>query len=206
MAGGTKSKPFFAGAILLQPAEALDAFVRAAQPGNEIVYCEAPEPQRTADGWLRAGELARDGLIRTHQRRRQGGGWQWYAVRTAKGMPKQVSPQEKVLGDEKTQIIFTELKRAANLGLPCPSDAALAAKAGLSMRQQAQWRVRELIRVELLSSTLVYEGGVPSRVVTIAETRWAGAAAGKFTALPKKWAALQEAATRDFKQAAGGSR
>jgi hypothetical protein len=187
--GGTS---FFTGAIVVQLPEALDAFVRASQPGNEFVYCEAPAPQY-GETWSKAGELARQGLVRTHERRRAGGGRQYYLVRTTKALPRELGPQDKVLADRATAAMFAELKRAASLGLPCPSDAELARKAGLNTRPQAMWRMRELIRVELISSTLAYEGGVPSRVVTIAPGRHAGSAAGKFTALPKKWRALREA-------------
>jgi hypothetical protein len=96
MAGGSTAKPFFVGEIVRQPPEALDAFVAVAQAGNEFVYCEAPSPIRD-ETWLRAGALARLGLVRTHDRRRPGGGRQWYLVRTRKPLPKDVSPQEKVL-------------------------------------------------------------------------------------------------------------
>jgi hypothetical protein len=205
VAGGSKPQPkFYVGAIVAQPAQAIDMFVHTAAAGNEFVYCEAPSPQY-GEGWTRAGELARQGLVRAHERRRQGGGRQWYLVRTTKPLPREQSPQDKVLGDRATAAIFVALKRAANLGQPCPSDAELMRSCGLNSRAQAQWRMRELIRVDLITSTLAYEGGVPTRVVTIVETRHAGTAAAKFTALPKKWAALKQAAEREL-GAAGGRR
>jgi len=197
MGGTAKAQPFFTGAIVVQPASALERFVRSAPAGAEFVYCEATEPQY-GETWTRAAELARDGLVRAHHRRRAGGGWEYYAVRTAKRLPREQSPAEKLLGDRAAAAIFAELKRAASLGLPCPSDADLKRKAGLNSRDQAAWRVRRLIDAGLITSTLAYEGGVPTRVVTIAETRHAGSAGGKFTALPKKWAELQRAAQRDF--------
>jgi hypothetical protein len=69
------------------------------------------------------------------------------------------------------------------------------------MRQQAGNRVRKLIELKLIRSELLYDSGVPARVVTILPGRHAGAAAGKRTALPRKWRALQEAAERDLRDA-----
>jgi hypothetical protein len=112
-------------------------------------------------------------------------------------LPKDVSPQEKVLNDAATAAIFVQLKREANFSLPCSTDAALARLTGLNTRNQAQHRVQELIRAELIESQIAYEGGVQTRVVTILAGRHAGSAAGKSTALPKKWAALKRAAERD---------
>lgn len=183
MAGGKASAAHYVGAIDVKSAQALDQFVRAAPPLAELVYCEAPEPQRSAGGWRRAGELAQDGLVNLFSRRRAGGGWQYYAVRTKKCLPRQQSPEQKVLDDRATAIIFTELKRAAGLGLRCPSDADLARKAGLNSRNQAAWRVRELIRVELIDSVQHYRAGVPTRVVTIKASKYAGSAAAKATVL-----------------------
>jgi hypothetical protein len=204
--GESKRTPkFFVGAVALQPMAALDAFVRAAEAGNEFVYCEAPSPMH-GDTWTRAGELAQQGLIRTHQRRRPGGGWQYYAVRTGRSLPREVNAQDKILADRATAAIFAQLKREANMGQPCSSDTDLARHAGLTTRAQAQWRVRGLVIAGLIESQLVYEAGVPSRVITIARTRHAGGAADKTTALPKKWASLRAAAQRDAGGAAAGGR
>jgi hypothetical protein len=200
MAGGQTAKPFFVGEIVRQPPEALDAFVAVAEAGNEFVYCEAPSPIRD-ETWLRAGALARLGLVRTHDRRRPGGGRQWYLVRTRKPLPKDVSPQQKVLNDAATAAIFVQLKREANFSLPCSTDAALARLTGLNTRNQAQHRVQELIRAELIESQIAYEGGVQTRVVTIRPGPHAGSAGGKSTALPKKWAKLMAAAEREGRSA-----
>jgi hypothetical protein len=75
--------------------------------------------------------------------------------------------------------------------------AELARQVGLSTRILAQNRVRRLIEVGLIESTVAHEGGVPRRVVTIVET-------GRRTKLPPKWAAL-EAAARNDSQAAGNA-
>jgi len=193
-----KERPRFEGVQGCAQLHVLDSWWRRASPGDEFIYCEALEPIRNDETWQRAGELARAGFLRTHERLRAGGGKQYFVVRTSKRVEKQLNPVEACLADPATDAILRALKRAANLGMPCPSDAELARAAGLNTRDQAQWRVRKLVDVGLISSTLAYEGGVPSRVVTIA-------ASGKFTALPRKWAELQRAAERDAR-AAGGAR
>lgn len=195
--GGAKAKSFFTGAILLQPPEAMDAFVRMASAGNEFIYAEAPEEPRNQACWSKAAELGRGGLVRTHQRRRPGGGWQFYLVRTSKPLPRETSLEERALSDRATAAIFVQLKREANLGLPCSSDTELMRIAGLAMRQQAGNRVRKLIDAGLIESTLAYEGGVPTRVIRILPSRYAGPSADKETALPRKWAALRASAARD---------
>jgi len=204
--GFQTAKIRFEGTIVLHPPSALDAFVRVAVAGNEFVYAEAPEPPRTAECWQHAAALAADGLITTHHRRRAGGGWQYFAMRTGRPLRGRAEAKQSVLDDPATELIFRELKRAANFERPCPSDEELKRKAGLSTRDQAQWRVRKLIDAGLVSSTVAYEGGVPTRVITIAEGQLAGSAGGKSTALPKKWAAAQQAARRDSRASSGDGR
>jgi hypothetical protein len=171
--------------------------MRGASAGEEFVYCEAPSPIR-GETWSRAGELATKGLILTLTRKRAGGGFVYFARRTSRPLGVKHDPVAAALADPATDAIFRALKRAANFGRPCPTDTELMRLAGLNMRQAAAWRVRRLIDLKLIQSTLAYEGGVPTRVVTIVAT-------GKFTALPKKWAALQQAAELDARAAAGGA-
>lgn len=185
----TAARPHFSGSQRLATVESLDAFVRTADRGAEFVYCEAPEPIR-GETWARVGELVRDELVRSHQRRREGGGFEFFVVRTGRQPREKASPQQRALADGPTSAIFAILKREASLVLPCSSDAELARKVGLSNRIQAQNRVRRLIEVGLIASTVAYENGVPKRVVTIIAT-------GKRTALPPKWALLERAARAD---------
>jgi hypothetical protein len=200
-ASGKADKERFAGIQGTARIEALDAWWRAALEGDEFIYCEALSPIRD-ETWHRAGELARSGYLRTHSRKRGGGGHSYFAVRTAKRLTPTVNPIDAALADAATETIFRALKRAANFDRPCPTDTELAAIAGLASRAQAQHRIRKLLDLGLVKSEVHYDSGVPSRVVTIAEGKWAGVSAGKRTALPKKWAALQAAAARDA--AAGG--
>lgn len=197
MAGGGAKFRFFTGVETLAPPEAIDAWLRDAASGDEYVYCEAREPLR-GEGWVRMGNLAQQGFVRTHERRRAGGGKQFFAVRTTLGLPKRRDPQEETLADRATDLIYRALKRAANFDQACPSDVELARTAGLGTRAQAQWRVRRLIDAKLIGSMLAYEGGVPFRVVTVLKSRFAGTAAEKQTALPGKWRAMRKAAEREL--------
>jgi hypothetical protein len=197
VAGGSSVKSFFTGPQTLVTVDDLLAFVRRAPAGESLIYCAAPDLIRSETS-ARVNDLAAEGLVRPHRRRRAGGGWEYFVVRTGKGFATRLTPVEAALTDPATDLIFRALKRAANLGFPCPSDADLARSCGLNTRDQAQHRVRKLIDLGLVQSTLAYDGGVPFRVVTIAET-------GKCTALPRKWAALQAAAERECRQAGGAA-
>jgi hypothetical protein len=186
----------FAGRQTLATADDLEAFVRGAGPEDSFTYCEAPE-LLVGETSIRVTELAAEGLVRPHRRRREGGGWEFYIVRSRKGLPAAADPARSALADKPTDLIFRALKRAANFDRPCPTDTELARAAGLNTRDQAQWRVRKLVEAGLIESQLVYDGGIPTRVVKIEDSRHAGSAGGKTTALPKKWAAMRNAALRD---------
>jgi hypothetical protein len=193
--GKPADQAFFTGMERVVPMRELDAFVATAGPGDRFVYAEVPflRGGETAD---HARSLAQEGYVTTHQERRQGGGRNYFVMRTRK--PAATSRRGRPPNNlsEELDTIFRAIKRAANLNQPCPTDSELAKLAGLASRDQAQWRVRELIRKGLIESVLAYENCVPMRVVTITAT-------GRTTALPTKWAALQTAAARD---AAGGVR
>jgi len=169
----------FHGVQTVAPVESIDAFVRAARPGDRLVYCEAPELIRCETS-RRAAELAQAGLVRTHQVRRQGGGFTFLIVRTGYKLPRELTPAEAALADPFTAAVFAELQQAARAGRRCPSDAELARRSGLASRDQAQWRVRKLADAGLIESVVHYRRGVPARVVTIL----GGGGEGTRTALP----------------------
>jgi hypothetical protein len=182
------SKSFFTGAVLTPSVDDLDAWVSRAARGERFVYCEAPELIRNAT-CVRVTELAAERLVSPLWERRAGGGKRFFVERTGFRIERRPSAKEAALADVATDLIYREVKRAANLGLACPSDEDLRKKARLTTRAQAQWRYRKLVETGLIESTLAYEGGVPFRVATVVAT-------GKSTALPPKWAALQRAAGR----------
>lgn len=186
MPGG---KSFFIGPQKLATVDDLDAFVRRASPEESFVWCEAPE-QLPGLTKARVTALIADGLVRNHALKRAGGGYEFTIFRTAKRPADKSDPIAAALADPATDVIFRALKRAANLGLQCPTDTELMKLAGLAMRQSAQQRVRKLIDLKLIESTVAHEGGVPTRVVTIRET-------GKTTRLPPRWAAMAKAAQQE---------
>jgi hypothetical protein len=203
VAGGT-ARPFFTGPQKLATVDDLDAFVRRAAPEESFVWCEAPA-QIHGETKARVTELIGEGLVRHHPIRRAGGGYEFTVFRTRKALPLKLDPVAAALTDPATDLIFRALKRAANFAQPCPSDTDLARAAGLNLRQSAQQKVRKLIDAGLIESTQAYEGGIPTRVVTILPGKHAGAAGGKSTLPPKKWRALQQAAEREMRSSGGPS-
>ena len=191
MAGGSAQSRFH-GHQTVAPADAVEAWTRTAAKGDSFVYCSAIELIR-GETSAKVRELVQRGLVTSHQRRRAGGGWEFFVLRTSL-VPKE-APRQR---DHAADTILSALKRAANLGLACPSDVELARVAGLSTRDQAQWRVRKLVDEGVIQSTVAHENGVPTRVVTIVAT-------GKRTALPPKWAALERATLRGAGTAAAPS-
>jgi hypothetical protein len=190
-------KSFFVGPQKLATVDDLDAFVRRAGPEESFVWCEALE-QIASLTKARVTELIADGLVRNHALKRAGGGYEFTVFRTGKRLAAKGDPVTAALSDPATDVIFRALKRAANLGLPCPTDTDLMRTAGLAIRQSAQQRVRKLIELKLIQSTVAYEGGVRTRVVTIAAGPCAGSAGGKTTRLPPRWAAMAKAAQREI--------
>lgn len=179
----------FSGLQFVAPVEAVEQFARAAKAGDEMVYCEAPELIRCGTS-TRVRELAAERILRPHNRRREGGGWVFFVVRTGYRPAAPRSAAETALADAATDEIYRRLKRAANLDQPCPSDAELARGAGLESRKQAERRFRKLVDAGLIESMLAFEGGVRTRIVTIVAT-------GKATAPPRKWLEMRKAALRE---------
>lgn len=184
MGRGAANQPLFTGMQYVVSTEALEAFVRGAKPDEQFTYCEAPQliPSETS---RRVREMAQEGLVRPHQTRRAGGGFTFFVVRTRLRPAAASTPAQVVLADRFTAAIFEELKQAAEKGRRCPSDAELMRRVGLFSTPQAQWRIRKLVEAGLIKSELVYEKGVPTRVVTIAASK-------KRTALPQGWAAAEQ--------------
>jgi len=92
--------------------------------------------------------------------------------------------------DEALDAIFRALKRAANMGLPAPSNTELARSAGLATRDQAAWRVAKLIQKGLIRSMSVTSGPqAGARVITIVSS-------GRRTAAPESW----QQAARDVRR------
>jgi hypothetical protein len=91
VAGGSSVKSFFTGPQTLVTVDDLLAFVRRAPAGESLIYCAAPELIRSETS-ARVNDLAAEGLVRPHRRRRAGGGWEYFVVRTGKGLATRLDP------------------------------------------------------------------------------------------------------------------
>lgn len=197
------AKSIFHGAQrIITPGE-LEQFVARSVRGAELVYCEAPDLIRgaTAD---KVRELTQAGYLTPHNRRRAGGGLEFFVRRTAR-VHRRGPPPPIISGiDARANgCILRALKRAANLDMPCPTlndlVKALAADGLQLTRNQVQARILKLVDAGTIRSTVLYDSGVQVRVVTIVAT-------GKRTALPPKWALAERAARADAQPQAGAAR
>ncbi|MCW1985355.1 UNVERIFIED_ORG: hypothetical protein M2348_001087 [Sphingomonas sp. R1F5B] len=74
--------------------------------------------------------------------------------------------------------MFVELVRAANLGLPCPSNAALADLLGLRDADAARYVLRRLVNAARIEVDLSGPGRAHRRVRIIETGRWTAAQTG----------------------------
>lgn len=140
----------------------MQAWLNNAVEGERYIYCIGERPIG------KAAELARtfqeQGVVRLHHVRNGVRLFDYLMVRTAQALPDLNAPEPL---DEAAEAILRAMRRAVNFRLPCPSDAELARIAGLATRDQAQWRVRKLVRAGRCQTQQVTEDGVTTRIVTI---------------------------------------
>ena len=169
------------GHTLYADAAQLAAWLASAAPGQRITYATGPglDPGHPVKAlvadWVATGEVlalqqrhpvSRE-LMYVAQRRKATGGalaGDRANVRPAASMPPvfdEGSPED---------VILRALARAANMGLPCPSNAALAEEAGLHNPDAASWRVRKLRDAGLIRIDCSGTARNSTRVVTIAAT------------------------------------
>lgn len=132
----------------------LEAWLTTAAPGDELVYAYGTAPARSAAAWVRARELADEGEVRLHQRRRgEGTTIEWFAVRRQPQIDDRSSePPQQVEDETPEDAVLRILRRYAKLGLDCPTNGAIARELDCTS-EQAAYRVRRLkdagvIRVE----------------------------------------------------------
>lgn len=182
--------PIYSGAVRVPAAEELSAWTSKARVGDRFVYCEASALVQGDTARL-ARELEQAGLVTLTQERRAGGGFQYVATRTRLRAAAAIKPTGGA--DEESAAILRCLKRAANLGLTCPSLADLSrtlASVGMELTVgQVRHRFDRLIDDGLIKSVIYSDNGANVRVVTISET-------GERTRVPAKWAALEREAAR----------
>lgn len=151
--------------------EALEAWLDAARPGDTFEYAHGRCAPQTAPAFRRAGELGRGGAVQLSQRR-EGQTFHYLATRLA---PVQDAPGEAVpparsasLPETPEERVLLQLRRAANLGMVCPTNAELARACGLKDAAAASYRVRQLVRWGWIR--VEDNGPNARRIVTICQT------------------------------------
>lgn len=159
----------------------MHAWLRRAAPGESVVYSAGDRPGREIAGVARA--LHEAGLVSLTSKR-SAEGFRFIAERRATpiGAPAtgrsnrgrfRIKPPVRRSAET---TILRVLRMAADRGQPCPTNAELAAIAGLSGAVAASYRMRRLVAAGKIA--IAEPGPLERRVVTILA---AGAAVGKST-------------------------
>jgi hypothetical protein len=152
-------------------------WVERAVPGESVAYCAgASSPAPEIAGIARA--LHEAGLVSLTSKR-EGQGFRFIAERRnapLSALDQRRAPAinrgrfraKKVVRRSAETVILRTLRHAAASGRPCPTNAELAALAGLSGATAASYRVRRLVRM----GQIIVEEPSPCerRVVTIVAT------------------------------------
>ncbi|WP_423606166.1 hypothetical protein [Sphingomonas sp. MS122] len=160
MAGGALS--------LAVDAEALDEWAATARPREKVIYASGPEFPRGHPAVALARRLCDAGVI-TLTSESYPGGRNYIAIRCAIDVaaPSTERHAAPVQEDELADRVLRRLKRAANLGLVCPTNAELARDCGLKDADAASYRMRKLIGNKLIR--VEDQGPFARRIVTIIE-------------------------------------
>ncbi len=139
-----------------------------AEAGDRFVIAEGFSTPRAEPLWTLARNLCDDGVIRVHHKRGdQSGWWLYIAVRSALVPAGQESARVIRVEDESDPAdkVLRQLRRAANFGRPCPSNAELAKACGLRDAGQASYQMRRLVQANAIR--VVGQGVGQARVVVI---------------------------------------
>ncbi|WP_294195882.1 hypothetical protein [uncultured Sphingomonas sp.] len=149
---------------------AFEAWLDGADVGATLIVAWGGVPPRKLPIWDAAAAADRDGLVRLHHKRRDGGGWNYVAVRADPPIVvgRKAPPRSAIDDEDPTEIVFRALKRAANFGQPCPTNADLARAAGLRDAVAASYRVRLLRQAKRI--VIDEQGPGQPRIVTIVGT------------------------------------
>jgi hypothetical protein len=173
------------------PVVQVAAWFNRASAGERLIYAHGPTlVQGETSAYVR--DLALAGKADPVQPRSPLGGFDYV-------IQKRSSPIEPPRGrrepqDEATETIYRAFASAAQQRARAPSNTELARRAGLATREQAAWRVKQLVqgeRIRLASVTVGPDAGW--RVVTIVAT-------GRQTKLPPSWTNDAEAKARKVAQ------
>lgn len=148
-----------------------DAWVAGARPGETVIYAGGVAIPRHQPAWTHARVLADDGVVTLVSRRSAAGArtWEYLAQRLAPPVDVSPAPLRVVSDDDDpAAILLRELRRAANLGLPCPDNATLARRAGLRDAKAASYRIGCLVQGRVIA--VEQQGPGLPRVVTMLAT------------------------------------
>jgi hypothetical protein len=135
---------------------------------RRIVYAQGPSLDQGCEVAILVRKMIAAGCLRAfHERRQDGGGWNFIAERIDAAIEAQPSGETDQLTGEQLRVLAV-LDHHAGAGLPCPTNSALAREARVRDGYAARYIVQRLadtghIRVENRGPRL-------TRVVTIVAT------------------------------------
>lgn len=159
-----------AAGVLMKP-DQFRSWVERAKPGDDVVYAEGARPGDVIGGVVRS--LKDAGLV-TMTSKRVDGRLRFIAQRLTDPRPTAVPAKRGrfTLGANDatmtTRAVLRILSQAAARGLPCPTNAELAARVGLAGAVAASYRVRRLVQLGKIS--VEEPSPIERRVVTIVAT------------------------------------
>lgn len=155
---------------------------KAALTGDSIIYARGAALDQQRDVAVLARDWAAQGLVTLHNPKREDGEFAFTAIRTRPPM----KPDKPAAPDPESDEgrVLRQLRLAAKMGLPCPTNLAIAraifSVKGRAVGKEESERVRYLIKSKLVDAGHVsFEDQGPGlpRVCTIAATGWATARA-----------------------------
>jgi hypothetical protein len=154
----------------VRPRGDVERWMRTAKAGEKLLYAHGPDPAR-GETFSYVAALYRSGLVELVQPRSADRRGFDFIVQKRRAEAPGAAAGAAEEADPATDRILRALKRAANFGRKCPTDLELARIAGLSTRNQASWRVRELARIGKIKVDTIETGpDARWRTVTIVET------------------------------------
>lgn len=149
-------------------ADAVTAWVKAAAPGQQIVYATGHLPA-WSKGPGRMRDLACEGYVHLVCDRKPDPK-QYVAQRTSMAWREEAAPQRRIARavasyEAEVARLYDVLRELAAEGAPCPSNAELAREIGLETAQQGAYALSCLVKADKVINRPVE--GPPYRVITI---------------------------------------
>lgn len=136
--------------IMVEGADAFEAWLSKAQRGDRVVYAVATEfPRATACGIL-ANQWLRLQLVVTVFQKTGDGRTRFIAERTGKSLFDAVSVRSRAIADDAGDegpgaCILRQIRRCANFGMPAPSLREMAKAAGLADNEAGRAAARRAL-------------------------------------------------------------